>query len=69
MAEENRSSRLEAWWSLVWELEPHGILRADARGRIEDCNPAAGRMLGREGHDLVGESHGAACWQYGFHPF
>ena len=45
MDEKGRLLQLEAWWSSVWELEPHAILVTDARGRIKAASAALYLMI------------------------
>jgi len=39
-----------------------GVIRVDAAGVIEDCNPAAERMLGLARHQLIGKSTQSNDW-------
>jgi diguanylate cyclase (GGDEF)-like protein len=54
--EQSRSGAVD-WEDVVMALE-HGVLVLDEERRVAGCNPAAERLMGRRGRDLLGRGPG-----------
>lgn len=56
-------ARSEGQYQAVVAAMGEGVLRVDAKGRIEDCNPAAERILGLARRELLGKSVTTEDWR------